>query len=134
MNRIRKLLVCLLGVMMMAAVSLGLVGCDWSKFTACDEHIWGKWSVVTQATCTGSGKQVRSCEICAEKEEKVIPAIGHKEVVDAAVAPTCSTTGKTAGKHCSVCGKTTVAQQTIAKLSHTEVIDAAVAPTSSTPT
>ena len=33
----------------------------------------------------------------------------HTEVVDKAVAATCTTTGKTQGKHCSVCNKVTVA-------------------------
>ncbi len=36
-----------------------------------------------------------------------------------AVAPTCSAEGKTAGKQCSTCGLTLVAQSAVAKLSHT---------------
>ena len=56
-------------------------------------------------------------------------ALGHTEVVDAAVAPTCTETGLTEGKHCSVCSETLTAQETVDALGHTEVIDAAVAPT-----
>ena len=50
-------------------------------------------------------------------------------MIDAAVAPTCISTGLTEGKHCSVCNKVLVAQNTVAITGHTEAIDAAVAPT-----
>jgi S1-C subfamily serine protease len=53
-------------------------------------------------------------------------------VIDAAVAATCTTDGKTEGKHCSRCNTTLVAQTTIGNLGHVEVIDAAVAATCTT--
>ena len=59
----------------------------------------------------------------------VISAKGHTEVVDAAKAPTCTETGLTEGKHCSVCGEVIIAQTEIAADGHTEIIDAAKAPT-----
>lgn len=40
-------------------------------------------------------------------------ADGHTEVVDPAVAPTCTTTGLTEGKHCSVCNTVTVPQEVV---------------------
>ena len=43
----------------------------------------------------------------------------HTEVTDAAVAPTCTATGLTEGKHCSVCNTVIVAQETVAALGHT---------------
>ena len=53
----------------------------------------------------------------------------HTPVVDAAVAPTCASTGLTEGKHCSSCGEVLVKQQPVKALAHTEVEDAPRTPT-----
>ena len=49
--------------------------------------------------------------------------------IDAAVAPTCTATGLSEGKKCSVCGTVTVEQTVIAAASHKLTKVAAVAPT-----
>ena len=53
----------------------------------------------------------------------------HTEVTDPAVPATCTKTGLTEGKHCSVCGETITAQETVPAKGHTLVTDPAVAPT-----
>ena len=57
---------------------------------------------------------------------------GHTEVTDAAVSPTCAENGLTAGKHCSVCDKVLVAQESIPALGHnlTSVVTAPTCTTS----
>ena len=53
----------------------------------------------------------------------------HTEVIDKAKLPTCTESGLSEGKHCSVCNEVIVAQQEIEALGHTEVVDEAKLPT-----
>ena len=77
------------------------------------------------ATCT----VIKTCKKCGATEGETLE---HTVVIDAAVAPTCTTAGKTEGKHCSACNEVLVAQEVVAAKGHTEVIDAAVAATCTT--
>ena len=86
------------------------------------------------ATCTekGSYDVVVYCSVCnAEmtRETKTTDALGHKEETIPGKAATCTETGLTEGKKCSVCGETLKAQEVIEKAAHTEEIIPAVAPT-----
>lgn len=103
-------------------------------------HIWSDWNVYKPATCTEDGQKKRICTRistdgvqCTGEHFETIPALGHVEVKDAAVAATCTTAGKTEGKHCSRCNTVLTAQTDIPALGHIEVIDPAVEPTTTTP-
>lgn len=82
-------------------------------------HTSGDWIITVAATCTETGRRHRVCTFCGEETEaETIPATGHREVTDAALAPTCTKTGLTAGTHCSICGKILTAQQPVPATGH----------------
>ena len=83
------------------------------------------------ATCTAAGNiEHYSCDGCKKlfadaegktettAEKVAVAAKGHTEVAVAGKAATCTETGLTEGKKCSVCGTVTVAQKTIDALGH----------------
>ena len=83
-------------------------------------HSWGAWTTVTSATCTENGLEQRVCANDANHmENRVVEASGHASVTDAAVAPTCTETGLTAGSHCKDCGAVLVPQTVVPATGHT---------------
>ena len=95
------------------------------------QYILGK-----AATCTRSGNEgYYICTVCGKAFKDAdgmqtttsaaerIPALGHTEVIDKGYAATCTETGLSDGKHCSVCETVLVEQEEIPATGHTEVVD-----------
>ena len=83
-------------------------------------------AAVTAPTCTAKGYTTHTCSRCGDSYvDSYVDAKGHTEVTDAAVAATCTETGLTEGKHCSVCNEVLVAQEVVKAKGHTEVKDEA---------
>ena len=87
------------------------------------------WETQSDATCTEAEVEVGSCRCGETTTREGDAALGHTEEVIPAVASTCTGTGLTEGKKCSVCNEVLVAQEEVPALGHNEVVDQAVAST-----
>ena len=72
--------------------------------TPCTSHSFGDWKVVTAATCTAAGVEIRICQNCDEFESREIAAVDHTFIGTAATEPTCETEGITGRIVCEICG------------------------------
>lgn len=91
-------------------------GCGYVK--PAGQHSWNDGEVTTPATCTTDGVKTYTCKVCSETKTEPIKASGHTVVEDAAKEPTCTETGLTAGKHCSVCNEVLEAQTVVPAKGH----------------
>lgn len=80
--------------------------CGNGNHTVNQKHVTSK-----SATCTSAAY----CDVCKHSFGE---ALGHHFVTDAAVAPTCTKTGLTAGTHCDRCGAIGTAQEIVPKTEH----------------
>ncbi len=76
------------------------------------EHSWNGGEVTKAATCTEKGVKTYTCTVdgCGATKTEDIEMLTHTEETIAAVAATCTATGLTEGKKCSVCDEILTAQ------------------------
>lgn len=96
----------------------GTVSCEFEILPCV--HVWNSGQITTPPTCTQPGVKTLTCTICGEQQTEELAVLPHTEVQDPAVAATCTSTGLTAGSHCSVCGTVILAQQEIPIQPHSE--------------
>ena len=83
-----------------------------------DGHNYDAGKITKKATCTETGTKTFTCTKCKSTKTETLKAIGHKAVTDKAVSATCTTLGKTEGRHCSVCNTVIQEQKTIPATGH----------------
>ena len=96
-------------------------GCSNITFVPLDEcttHKWDGGQVTKPATCTSTGIKTYTCTVCKATKTEEIAKTAHKVVIDEAVEATCTKTGLTEGKHCSVCETVIEKQEVIPKTAH----------------
>ena len=75
-------------------------------------------SASKDANCTEDGYKTFTCTKCGHSYNQDVAALGHTEEKLPAKAPTCTESGLTDGKHCSVCSAVLVEQKTVDALGH----------------
>ena len=94
-------------------------------------HEWGDKKQIREAGCVTTGEVQYTCQNCNEVKTETTPAKGHTIVTDKGVTPTCTQSGLTEGKHCSVCNEVIQKQKKLAPKKHHAVTDKAVEATCS---
>ena len=88
-----------------------------------EEHqcSFGEWVTIIAPTCTEKGIKKQTC-LCGEYKIEDIKELGHKDEIVASKDATCTETGLTEGKQCTVCKTITLEQQVIPLKPHSEEI------------
>ena len=81
-------------------------------------HVVSTETISAKGHTAGAEADCDNAQTCTVCGAELHSALGHTTVIDAAVAPTCTTTGLTEGSHCSVCDEVFVAQTVVNALGH----------------
>ena len=102
--------------------SFCLISCN-DNFNNNNKHIHSFKTIIEDSTCIKEGSSVEICECGEKRNQQVIAATGHIEEIISQVNATCTSTGLTEGKKCSVCGEVLVEQIEIPVNGHTYIDD-----------
>lgn len=117
MKKIKNLLLILAMVLVLGVITScdGTNPATGNENTPTVEHTHNYKSEVVNPTCEKGGYTKHTCECGNTYNDTETSALGHTEVIDEGVEPSCINDGigLSEGKHCSVCNKVLVAQETV---------------------
>ncbi len=116
-----KLLGLILTFVLIVSFAIGLTGCDFEILFEGEPgsgHEHQPVETIIEPTCLEGGYSEFNCSCGYDYKDKFVEALGHAEVVDKRVEPTCTETGLTEGKHCSRCEAVLIEQKVIPALGH----------------
>ena len=100
-------------------VQVGIEDVIIPALTECEEHSYS--TAVTPPTCTDEGYTTYTCTACGFSHvSDVLAPLGHTEQTVTGKAPTCTESGLTDGKVCTVCDEIILEQTVIAPKGHTD--------------
>ena len=99
-----------------------LFSCDIKQSidSSSEEHIcqYEVVETIKEATCLESGEVIEKCIGCEDKRNTIIEALGHQQVADMGIEPTCISEGLSMGSHCKVCGEIFIEQKILPMVDH----------------
>ena len=114
MKKLTALFICLLAMLFLVSCNITVTSNEEnSQDCASLGHDYAKTSVEQEPTCTTEGVMVSTCIRCGDSKTEAIPAAGHVEITESAVAATCTEDGKTEKKYCEICETVTLESQVI---------------------
>ena len=102
-------------VLLICALMMTVAGCINVEETT-HTHQYSE-TVTKAAACDEAGVKTFACS-CGDSYTEEIEKLPHTDEVLSAVAPTCTETGLTEGKKCSVCGTVLVLQESVPATGH----------------
>lgn len=81
-------------------------GLDGIQVSLNHTHTYGEWNITEKSTCIATGVKEQYC-VCGFKNVGVVDFAPHTEEIVEGYPPTCTDTGLTDAKKCTVCGITT---------------------------
>lgn len=100
----KKIILLVAITLVLCAICIIATSCDFSNTN--HTHTYGDWKAEVEANCESTGLEVRTCAICNERDERIIPALEHELIDHVEEAPaTCVERGVREHYTCANCGK-----------------------------
>ena len=95
--------------------------CDFYATFSEGEHNYSTKTTL-EPTCTTEGSVLHSCSVCGRSYEEALPSAGHSTELQNEIVPTCTSTGYSGDKVCTVCNTVVEKGSFLPMAEHTEQV------------